>query len=100
MKLVECARIVRSKNAGPTQLTIDILFDEAADFEQAKASPNLSASRIATLYGLDAGQVRIIPYPPARAIKIVMDRKIIAGTPGDRDVYGAQQHGPLLDLDI
>jgi hypothetical protein len=27
-------------------------------------------------------------------------RKIMAGDPGDRDVYGAQQHTPLLELDI
>ena len=43
-------------------------------------------------------RVRVIPYPPANAIKIVIDRAVLAGTPGDRDVYGAQQHGPLLDV--
>ena len=29
-----------------------------------------------------------------------MDRPVIAGSPGDTDVYGAQQHAPLLDVDI
>jgi hypothetical protein len=29
-----------------------------------------------------------------------MDRKIVAGDPGDRDVYGAQQHGPMLSIEI
>ena len=29
-----------------------------------------------------------------------MNRKVVAGDPGDRDVYGAQQHGPLLELDL
>jgi hypothetical protein len=52
------------------------------------------------MYGLETRQVEVIPYPPACAIKIVMDRKIVAGTPGDRDVYGAQQHGPLLDIEL
>jgi len=28
----------------------------------------------------------------------VMDRPQVAGAPGDRDIYGAQQHGPLLDV--
>jgi hypothetical protein len=98
MKLVDSARIIRSKNAGPTQITIDILFDDAAAFERARTSDNLSPSAIAQRYGLASEQVRIIPYPPAHALKVVMDRTVVAGTPGDRDVYGAQQHGPLLDL--
>lgn len=100
MKLIDTARIIRSKNAGPTQLTIDILFDDADAFERVRASNGFSPSVIALCYGLAPEQVRIIPYPPAHALKVVMDRAVIAGTPGDRDVYGAQQHGPLLDLEI
>jgi len=30
MKLVELARTVRSKNAGPLKLTLDLLFDDEA----------------------------------------------------------------------
>jgi hypothetical protein len=100
MKLIDTARIIRSKNAGPTQLTIDILFDDAGTFERARTSNNLSPAAIAQCYGLAPEQVRIIPYPPAHALKVVMDRPVVAGTPGDRDVYGAQQHGPILDMDI
>jgi hypothetical protein len=44
--------------------------------------------------------VEVIPYAPAFAIKIVLPRKVIAGAPGDRDVYGAQQHGPLLGVEL
>ena len=100
MKLLESARAVRSKNAGPTQLTIDIMFDDALAFEAARTSPRLTAAAIAELYSVAPGMVRIVVYAPANAIKIVLDRKIIAGTPGDRDVYGAQQHGPLLELEL
>jgi hypothetical protein len=49
---------------------------------------------------LRADQVALIPYPPAIAIKIAMDRTIVAGNPGDRDVYGAQQHTPLLEIEL
>ena len=44
--------------------------------------------------------VRVIAYAPAFAIKIVLPRTTIAGDPGDRDVYGAQQHGPLLGVEL
>ena len=100
VNLIDLARVIRSKNAGPTQLTIDILFDREKDFDLAKNSPNLSTDEIARRYKILPEQVEIITYPPANAIKIVLARPVIAGTPGDRDVYGAQQHGPLLDLTL
>ena len=100
MKLERCARVIRSKNAGPTLLTIDILFDDEPAFETARASPRLTEAVVAARYGLAPHEVRIVAYAPAHAIKIVLDRRLIAGAPGDRDVYGAQQHGPLLDLEL
>lgn len=100
MKLIDIARVIRSKNAGPTTLTLDLMFNDEQGYRLAQASPALTAGRIARLYGLEPAQVEVIPYPPAWAIKIVMDRSIVAGTPGDRDVYGAQQHGPLLELTL
>jgi len=100
MKLLEIAKVIRSKNAGPTTLTVDLLFNDEQGYQRALAAPALGPPSIAALYGLRPEQVEVIPYPPAIAIKIVMDRKRVAGDPGDTDVYGAQQHGPLLALEI
>src|SRR5262249_5439219 len=52
------------------------------------------------LYGVAVDAVTVINYPLGRAIKIVVPRQIMSGDPGDRDVYGAQQHTPLLRLEI
>jgi hypothetical protein len=41
-----------------------------------------------------------MPYAPARAFKATLPRLIPAGAFGDSDVYGAQQHAPLLEVDI
>ncbi len=100
MKLIDIAKVIRSKNAGPTTLTLDILFNDEVGYQRAVNSPALQPAAIAPLYGLRTEQVELIPYPPAMAIKIAMDRKIVAGNPGDRDVYGAQQHGPLLEIEV
>ncbi len=100
MKLIDSARVVRSKNAGPTLLTIDILFDEEAAFERARGSANMTAAAIAARYGLAPESAQVIAYAPANALKVVLRRAVVAGTPGDRDVYGAQQHGPLLDIEL
>ena len=100
MKLLDVARVIRSKNAGPTTLTVDLMFNDEAGYQRALAAASLTPAAIAPLYGLAPRQVEVIPYPPAIAIKIVMDRKLVAGDPGDRDVYGAQQHGPLLGIEL
>lgn len=99
MKLSDLARVVRSKNAGPTVLTVDLMFPDRAAFERACRAPGLAAAEVARRYGVPANRVRVVPYPPAHAIKIAIDRPLVAGDPGDRDVYGAQQHGPLLDIE-
>jgi hypothetical protein len=100
MKLLDAARVIRSKNAGPTTLTVDLMFNDHSGYERALSASALKPDAVSQLYGLAPGQVEVIPYPPALAIKIVMDRKIVAGDPGDRDVYGAQQHGPMLSIEI
>ena len=100
MKLSDIALVIRSKNAGPRRLTLDIMFGSDADYQRVAQSPALGAEAIGRLYRVLPDQVSIIPYPVGRAIKIVMARAVMAGDPGDQDVYGAQQHGPLLGIEI
>ena len=100
MKLADIAQVVRSKNAGPRRLTLDLMCATDADYRRVVQSPSLSRATIAALYRLPEEAVTVIPYPVGRAIKLVLARPIMAGDPGDRDVYGAQQHAPLLGLDI
>jgi hypothetical protein len=97
MRLADLARVVRSKNAGPAMLTIDILLADADDQARVLRAGWLTPAAIGALYGVPACEVRIIAFPPARAVKITMPRAP-AGGPGDRDTYGAQLHAPLLDL--
>jgi hypothetical protein len=100
MKLSDIAQVIRSKNAGPRRLTLDIMFGSDIDYQRVVQSPALSATAVGRLYGMAADAVTIIPYPVGRAIKIVMARRVMAGDPGDCDVYGAQQHAPLLGIEI
>jgi hypothetical protein len=100
MKLSDLAQVIRSKNAGPRCLTLDIMFGSDADYQRAVQSPALAATNIGRLYRVTPEEVTIIPYAVGRAIKIVLARKIMAGDPGDFDVYGAQQHAPLLGIEL
>jgi Domain of unknown function (DUF4387) len=100
MKLSDIAQVIRSKNAGPRRLTLDVMFGSDADYQRVLQSDALSAEAVGRLYHVPAEAVTIIPYPVGRAIKIVMGRRIMAGDPGDYDVYGAQQHAPLLGVEL
>ena len=39
-------------------------------------------------------------YPAGNAFKATIPRLIPSGDVGDTDVYGAQQHAPLLEVEI
>jgi hypothetical protein len=97
-RLIDIARVIRSKNAGPLHCTLDILFADDAGFREALSSPAMTREAMARLYGVSATTVEVIPYAAAHAIKVVLDRPVVAGSPGDSDVYGAQQHAPLLGV--
>jgi hypothetical protein len=100
VRLSELASVIRSKNAGPTQLTLDLFFRDADGFARAETSPALTADAVAGLYGLGAGVVQRFALPDIQALKFSLPRRVCAGSPGDGDVYGAQQHGPLLELRV
>ncbi len=96
-RLEDIALVVRSKNTSPFTYSLDIMFREPRDYEDFKSRGMINAALIAGLYGIDETQVLdIIYFDPAMAIKICLPREISSGAPGDRDVYGAQQHAPLL----
>ncbi len=100
MNIRQAARVIRSKNAGPLSVTIDIMFDDRPRFDRAVQSPALAPAAIAALYGIPAGDVVVMPVANALAIKISLPRAVPAGSPGDRDIYGAQQHAPLLEIEL
>jgi len=100
MQLQDLAQVVRSKNAGSRRITLDVIFRSDADYQRATQSEALIAEKIAPLYGVAVDAVTVINYPLGHAIKVVVRRQIMSGDPGDRDVYGAQQHTPLLRLEI
>lgn len=98
--LKHVAKVCKSKNAGPFELTIDVVFEDAQTFSRVKASNVLTASLFARLYGVQEEHVLFTPYDAAFAFKATLPRLVPAGDLGDTDVYGCQQHAPLLDVDL
>ena len=101
MKLFELAHVLRSKNSGPFAVTLDILFDDPAAYERVVKSGKITPAAIAALYGVPPDAITDFAlYPPGLGIKITLLREVSSGTAGDRDVYGAQQHAPLMNMEI
>ncbi|PWI42943.1 DUF4387 domain-containing protein [Streptomyces sp. ICBB 8177] len=97
--VAELADVVRSKNAGPYELTLDIVFTRREQFDLVARERAISKEWVAEAYGVPVADVaEPVYYAPARAVKITLRRPLVSGDIGETDVYGAQQHGPLLAL--
>lgn len=93
----EIATFVTSKNAGPFLLTLDIVFPDAVTYRRFNAHRPLDRETVARLYGIRPEDVlRIVAFDPAYAIKVTLRRPWGSGAVGETDVYGAQQHVPLM----
>ena len=99
--LGELTTFMTSKNAGPFLVTIDAIFASREQYEQIRDSRVLTPEVVAGLYQRAvADVVDIIYFDPAKAIKVTMRRALPSGSPGDTDVYGAQQHVPLMNYRV
>ena len=100
-KIQDIAVICRSKNANPFLLTLDVVFPRPRDLRQG---PSVRRHQpVVNLPPLQSGGKRRaaggVP-PPANAFKATIPRLHGSGSPQDSDVYGAQQHGPLMDVEL
>ena len=97
----EIAKVIRSKNSSPFELTFDIIFNNKEIFNKVKEEKLIDKKIIANLFKIkEEDIIDIIYFEPALAVKFGMKRIIPSGSPGDTDVYGAQQHGPLLNMEF
>jgi hypothetical protein len=100
MKLWQVAKLIRSKNSGPFELTFDVILRDRATYEKVRDAKIINAAWFARTYRLPVGKVMVIEYDAACAIKVTIPRPVISGDVNDTDVFGGQQYGPLVDLDV
>ncbi len=102
----ELAAIVRSKNAEPFITTVDLVFDKPEDYERARNSEEFTKARVAELYRLPPeGVYGIFFIDGLQAIKISFFKYgrgayFAIGDSACADMYGAQQHIPLMEVEI
>ena len=100
-KLIDITDVIRSKNSGPYELTFDIMFKNYDMYKKIAGAKVFNASMFAGLYGVKESTVmEVINFDPAKAIKVTIERPICSGNLGETDVYGAQQHAPLMGFEF
>jgi len=100
MTLGELSDLIRSKNAGPFVLTIDIIFKDRAAYDIATVSKNIGVEKIADIYSICPNTIEYYLLPSINAIKISFPRPCTSGALGDDDVFGGQLHAPIVNLEI
>lgn len=99
-RLSEVCRHVRSKNAGPFWITIDLSFIDRTAFDDYAGAPQLQAASIAKLFGVNPALVKHFPIESLLVLKISYPRRKPQGGALERDMHGGQQYVRLLDVDL
>ena len=100
-KLSKLAKTIRSKNAGVDLITFDIIFRERATYERVKRAGVLTRQTVCRLYRIPPERIAdFVEFDPGNAIKFTVYRVRPSGSPGDPDIFGAQQYAPLLDIEV
>jgi len=99
-QLWQLTKLIRSKNSGPFELTFDVIFKDRESYEKVRDAKLINAEWFARTYRLTPEVVAIFNYDAANAIKITIPRPVISGDIDDTDVFGGQQHGPLVNVEV
>lgn len=97
-KLGQIVEKIRSKNAGPFWLTVDIFCGSSVVF--AQISNSLSTSRVANMFDMDPDQIKRFEIPSLNVIKFSLPRPATQGAANDRDMHGASWAALLQGFDI
>ena len=99
-KLRDVCRHIRSKNAGPFWVTVDLFFKDDEAYRTYGADPALSAALFEHLYGAPADEVKVFRIDTLNTVKISYPRTSPQGWRGERDMHSGQQCYRLFDVEV
>jgi uncharacterized protein DUF4387 len=98
--IADLAVLVRSKNAGPFWLTIDVMFDDPVAYRRVRDCDAINRAGIARMFRREPAEIIVVNHDAALAIKVSFPRPQSSGSKYDSDVYGGQQYAPILALPV
>lgn len=96
--LGEIAVKIRSKNAGPFWLTIDIFCGDAARYDRIQR--DLSTDAVAACLQVPVGDLKRFDIPDLHVVKISLPRPVVQGSIVDRDMHGASWGARIAELTL
>ncbi len=89
---------IRSKNAGPFWLTVDIFCETPETF--ARVRDALATARIAAVAGVPEQEVKRFDIASLNVVKFSLPRPQRQGSVADRDMHGASWAALLAEIAI
>ena len=89
---------VRSKNAGPFIITIDIFCKREEVYRKIEAT--LNKKFLSKYLNVKEGSIKIYLIDNLKVVKVSVDRLFIQGSRFDRDIHGAQLANLISELMI
>lgn len=99
-KLREVCRHVRSKNAGPYWITVDLFFADRGAFDAHADSPAIGTAAVGELLGVDGARIKRFKISDLNVVKLSYPRVHPQGGAVERDMHGGQQYVRLLDVEL
>lgn len=101
MRVYDAATVIRSKNAGPFAVTIDLFFDDPDTFALAQHARLFTPAGVAAAYGVDPSTVKGVWWDERiRAVKVSLERWSSSSDPFCADLFGAHLHTPLAEREL
>jgi hypothetical protein len=101
LNITKLTKVLRSKNAKAFKLTFDIIFNDRETYEKVKKTGTITKELITKLYRIPMDKItRFVWYDAGNALKITIMRPWPSGSIGESDIYGCQQHVPLMSIEI
>ena len=97
-ELGDLVQKVRSKNAGPFWLTIDIFCGNETAFQKVQRC--LADSAVAQVLGTPMQELKRYDIPSLHVIKYSLPRPYTQGAADDRDMHGASWASLVAELEV
>ncbi|KAK4175128.1 hypothetical protein QBC36DRAFT_28611 [Triangularia setosa] len=99
--LYKLAKTLRTKNAGPYLVTLDILFPTKAIYDLVSEAGVLTPARLGKLYGIEQKEIaEFMFWEPALAFKATWPRGKISGSWDDDDVHASGGHVGVMGIEV
>jgi hypothetical protein len=98
VELGQIAQKIRSKNAGPFWLTVDIFCGSSAAYNRIVA--DLSTDRVAHIFAVEGPVLKRFNIPSLNVVKFSLPRPVVQGVVADRDMHGAGWAALLAEVKL